>query len=97
MSLLSKRVQISLSGSKDGKETKSYGNELHKHGLSIAELTKQLGTDTHTQNIQSQLVLIDKLEKACKILLHDLKTLKASLTVTGVESKPIISLSTVEC
>ena len=99
MSLLdvNKCVSNSLPGDGDEKETKSYEDELHKLGSSIAELAKQLGTDTHTQNIQSQLVSIDKLEKACKILLHDLKTLKASLTATAVESKPIVSLSTVEC
>ena len=97
MSLLDKCVSNSLSADSDEKETKSYEDELHKLGLSIAELAKQLRTDAHTQNIQSQLVSIDKLEKACKILLHDLKTLKASLTATAVESKPMISLSTVEC
>ena len=97
MSLLDKGVSNSLSADNDEKEIKSCGDELHKLGLSIAELTKQLGTDSHTQNIQSQLVSIDKLEKTCKIFLRGLAILKSSLTATAVESKPMISLLTVKC
>ena len=96
MSLLEKSVSHLLSGDSDEKEFKSDGDKLIKLGSAIAQLTKQLGNEKHTKNRQSHLILINQLEKACTTVIHNLSQLKASLMKPLVESKPVISLLTVE-
>ena len=96
MSLLEKSGSHVLSGDSDEKEFESHGDKLYKLGLGIAQLAKQLGNEKQIKNRQSHLVLIDELEKTCKTFLNDLSLLKASLMKPLFESKPIISLLTVE-
>ena len=96
MSMLEKSGSHLLSAASDEKELESDGDKLHKLALTIGQLTKKLGTDKHTKNRQSHLILINQLEKTCTTFLHDLSLLKSSLMKPLVESKRIISLSTVE-
>ena len=96
MSLLETSVSPLLSGDSDEKEFESDGEKLYKLGLAIAQLTTQLGKDKHTKNRQSHLMLIHELEKTCTTFLHDLSLLKASLMKPLIESRPMISILTVE-
>ena len=96
MSALNKSVSHLLSGASDEKEIQLDGDKLYKLGLAIAQLTKQLGNEKHIKNRQSHIVLIEELEKTCNTFLHDLSLLKASLMKPLVESKPMISILTVE-
>ena len=100
LSQISERTSSTAMNNLDEEKLEQYQcDSVIDIAIMVAELAKQLGNEQQSLSIKSQLQSIYNLEKTCGKLLGALQALKESLTSRSscaIQSKPAISLLTVE-